>query len=117
MSVFTFVLRFVIQFYLLRCIDGHLRVTCVHVESDFLPTHEEVFQMDPELLFWRSVFVGCLGYRGQTKTHGFRNDWFVGLAAFASKTLFSQKGVVVWPRCPRPPRKHLAKNNFGIPLS
>ncbi len=67
-----------------------------------------------QVAFWR------LGVP-RPKNHIFyRNEWFVGLAAFGMKAkqpLISRKCVACLPRFPRPPKNHLAKNHFGISLS
>ncbi len=55
----------------------------------------------------------------QQKPHTSRQEWCFGLAAFrgkAKKPVVSGKRVVFWPWYTRPPKKHLAKNHFGIPL-
>ncbi len=55
------------------------------------------------------------------KTHIFRKRVVLGLAAEGGmekqKNYGSGKCVAVWPWYPRPPKTHLAKTHFGIPLT
>ncbi len=72
---------------------------------------------DPEVVFWPSVFWRPGVRRPKNHTCS-RNAWLFGLAAEggkAKKPLFSFKYVICWPRCPRPPKKHLAKKTLRDP--
>ncbi len=50
------------------------------------PDNKHKYQRDPVIVFWPSVFVGGLGYRGKKQTlRSARKHWFVGPAAFGGK--------------------------------
>ncbi len=84
------------------------------VFSEGSQTSEAHCQMDPEVVFWPSLFWRPGVPRQQNHTCS-RNARFFGRAAEGGRAKnppVSGKRVVFWPWYPRPPKNHLAKTTL-----